>query len=180
MRKNISLKVNGQQYSLEVDAKDLLLHVIRERIGLTGTKEGCGTGECGACTVLIDGIPINSCLYLAVKAEGKEVLTIEGLGAAANLHPLQQAFIDNAAVQCGYCAPGMLLSAKALLDKNPDPSEREIREGIAGNICRCTGYVKIVKAVQQAAAELQQLERGVPSEPAFGSQGCLEPEESYR
>jgi carbon-monoxide dehydrogenase small subunit len=180
MRKNISLKVNGQQYSLEVDAKDLLLHVIRERIGLTGTKEGCGTGECGACTVLIDGIPINSCLYLAVKAEGKEVLTIEGLGAAANLHPLQQAFIDNAAVQCGYCAPGMLLSAKALLDKNPDPSEREIREGIAGNICRCTGYVKIVKAVQQAAAELQQLERGVPSEPAFGSLGCREHEGSYR
>ena len=159
MRKNISLKVNGQQYSLEVDAKDLLLHVIRERIGLTGTKEGCGTGECGACTVLIDGIPINSCLYLAVKAEGKEVLTIEGLGAAANLHPLQQAFIDNAAVQCGYCAPGMLLSAKALLDKNPDPSEREIREGIAGNICRCTGYVKVVKAIQQASTVMAASER---------------------
>ena len=158
MRRQINLKVNGQHYSLEVDAKDLLLHVIRERIGLTGTKEGCGTGECGACTVLIDGAPINSCLYLAVRADGKEILTIEGLGDPSDLHPLQQAFIDNAAVQCGYCAPGMLLSAKALLDRNPDPSEREIREGIAGNICRCTGYVKIVKAVQQAAAELRQPE----------------------
>jgi carbon-monoxide dehydrogenase small subunit len=180
MRKHISLKVNGQQYSLEVDVKDLLLHVIRERIGLTGTKEGCGTGECGACTVLLDGTPINSCLYLAVKAEGKEILTIEGLGDSSKLHPLQQAFIDNAAVQCGYCAPGMLLSAKALLDKNPDPSEREIREGIAGNICRCTGYVKIVKAVQQAAVELQRLEHGVHGDPALGSPGCLEHEGSYR
>jgi len=156
MRKNISLKVNGQPYSLEVDAKDLLLHVIRERLGLTGTKEGCGTGECGACTVLVDNVPMNSCLYLAVRADGKEILTIEGLGDASNLHPLQRAFIDNAAVQCGYCAPGMLLSAKALLDRNPRPSEGEIREGIAGNICRCTGYVKIVKAVEQAAAELCQ------------------------
>lgn len=155
MKKNITLKVNGQQHSLEVDSKDLLLQVIREQLGLTGTKEGCGTGECGACTVLIDGVPVNSCLYLAVRADGKEILTIEGLGTAANLHPLQQAFIDNAGVQCGFCAPGMLLSAKALLDRNPNPSDHEIREGIAGNICRCSGYVKIVKSVKQAATELQ-------------------------
>jgi carbon-monoxide dehydrogenase small subunit len=163
MKKNITLKVNGQSYSLDVDAKDLLLDVLREQIGLTGTKEGCGTGECGACTVLVDGTPVNSCLYFAIRAEGKEILTIEGLGTEAHLHPLQQAFIDNDGVQCGFCAPGMLLSAKALLDKNPNPTEHEIREGIAGNICRCSGYVKIVKAVQQAAAELlqQQLEQGI-------------------
>jgi carbon-monoxide dehydrogenase small subunit len=157
MKKNISLKVNGKQYSLEVDAKDMLLHVIREKIGLTGTKEGCGTGECGACTVLVDGTPVNSCLYFAIRADGREILTIEGLGTPAQLHPLQQAFMDNAGVQCGFCAPGMLLSAKALLDKNPNPTEHEIRVGIAGNICRCSGYVKIVKAVKQAAVELQQL-----------------------
>ncbi len=158
MKKNISLKVNGNTYALEVDAKDLLLYVIREKIGLTGTKEGCGTGECGACTVLIDGEPVNACLYLAVRAEGKDILTIEGLSDGFKLHPLQQAFIDNAAVQCGFCAPGMLLSAKALLAKNPDPSEREIRQGIAGNICRCSGYVKVVKAIRQAARVLQQEE----------------------
>ncbi len=152
MRKTISLKVNGESHTLEVDAKDLLLHVLREKLGLTGTKEGCGTGECGACTVLVDGVPVNSCLYLAVRADGKAVMTIEGLAEGGRLHPLQQAFIDQAAVQCGFCAPGMLLSAKALLDRNPQPSEREIREGIAGNICRCTGYVKVVKAIRQAAA----------------------------
>ena len=156
MKKNISLKVNGNDYSVTVDVKDRLLDVIREKIGLTGTKEGCGTGECGACTVLLDGEPINSCLCLAVSAEGKEILTIEGLGDIAHLHPLQQAFIENAAVQCGFCAPGMLLTAKSLLDKNPNPSDLEIREGIAGNICRCTGYVKIVKAIRQAAEVMQQ------------------------
>lgn len=156
MKKNVLLKVNGNTYDLVVDVKDLLLYVIREKIGLTGTKEGCGTGECGACTVLIEGEPVNACLHLAVRAEGKEILTIEGLSDGPKLHPLQQAFIDNAAVQCGFCAPGMLLSAKALLAKNPDPSEQEIRQGIAGNICRCTGYVKAVKAIQQAAAVLQE------------------------
>ena len=160
MKKHINLKVNGQSYALEVDAKELLLDVIRERIGLTGTKEGCGTGECGACTVLIDGEPVNSCLYLAVRAEGKGILTIEGLGQLSNLHPLQQAFIDNGSVQCGFCAPGMLLSAHALLMKNSNPSEREIREGIAGNICRCSGYVKIISAIKQAAVVLRQDGRG--------------------
>ena len=160
MKKHINLKVNGQSYALQVDAKELLLDVIRERIGLTGTKEGCGTGECGACTVLIDGEPVNSCLYLAVRAEGKDILTIEGLGELSNLHPLQQAFIDNGSVQCGFCAPGMLLSAHALLMRNANPSEREIREGIAGNICRCSGYVKIVTAIKQAAVVLRQDGRG--------------------
>ena len=154
MKKTISLKVNGRSYLLEVDAKDLLLDVIRENLGLTGTKRGCENGECGACTILIDGKAENSCLVLAVTADGKDILTIEGLSDGLTLHPLQQAFVDNAAVQCGFCAPGMLLSAKALLDDNPNPSEHEIREAIAGNLCRCSGYVKIVKAVRQAAAVL--------------------------
>jgi len=154
MKKTISLKVNGRSYLLEVDAKDLLLDVIREHLGLTGTKRGCENGECGACTILIDGKAENSCLVLAVTADGKDILTIEGLSDGLTLHPLQQAFVDNAAVQCGFCAPGMLLSAKALLDDNPNPSEHEIREAIAGNLCRCSGYVKIVKAVRQAAAVL--------------------------
>ncbi len=155
MKKSINLKVNGEEHLVAVDAKDRLLDVIRDKIGLTGTKEGCGTGECGACTVLINGEPVNACLYLAIRAEGKDILTIEGLGDPTHLHPLQQAFIHTAAVQCGFCAPGMLLSAKALLDKNPNPSELEIREGIAGNLCRCTGYVKIIQAIQLAAALLQ-------------------------
>ena len=154
MKKTISLKVNGRSYLLEVDAKDLLLDVIREHLGLTGTKRGCENGECGACTILIDGKAENSCLVLAVTVDGKDILTIEGLSDGLTLHPLQQAFVDNAAVQCGFCAPGMLLSAKALLDDNPNPSEHEIREAIAGNLCRCSGYVKIVKAVRQAAAVL--------------------------
>ena len=154
MKKIISLKVNGRRYALEVDAKDLLLDVVRENLGFTGTKRGCENGECGACTVLIDGKAENSCLVLAVTAEGKDILTIEGLSDGLTLHPLQQAFVDNAAVQCGFCAPGMLLSAKALLDGNPNPSEYEIREAIAGNLCRCSGYLKIVKAVQHAAAVL--------------------------
>jgi len=156
VKKTVSLMVNGTSYALDVDAKDLLLDVIREKLGLTGTKRGCENGECGACTVLIDGKAENSCLVLAVTADGKDILTIEGLSDGLTLHPLQQAFVDNAAVQCGFCAPGMLLSAKALLDGNPNPSEHEIREAIAGNLCRCSGYVKIVKAVQQAAAVLQR------------------------
>jgi carbon-monoxide dehydrogenase small subunit len=160
VKKQINLKVNGQSYALQVDAKDLLLDVIRDKVGLTGTKEGCGTGECGACTVLVDGEPVNSCLYLAVRAEGKDIRTIEGLGDLSKLHPLQQAFIKNGAVQCGFCAPGMLLSAQALLMRNSNPSEQEIREGIAGNICRCTGYVKIVNAIKQAAVVLRQDGRG--------------------
>lgn len=151
MAKKIVLNINSNDYYLEVEDNELLLDVIREKAGLTGTKHGCGTGECGACTVLIDGMPVNSCVYLAIRADGKKITTIEGLKDGDNLHPLQQSFINNAAVQCGYCAPGMLMSAKALLDGNLNPTESEIREGIAGNICRCSGYVKIVKAIEEAA-----------------------------
>jgi carbon-monoxide dehydrogenase small subunit len=154
MKKDITLIVNGESRQLQVDAKELLLQVLRERFGLTGTKEGCGTGECGACTVLLDDEPVNACLTLAVRADGKRIETIEGLAEGNNLHPLQRAFIDHAAVQCGFCGPGMLMSAKALLDRNPRPSEFEIREALAGNICRCSGYVKIVQAVRQAAEAL--------------------------
>ena len=162
MKKDITLTVNGESRQVRVDAKDLLLQVLRDNLGLTGTKEGCGTGECGACTVLVDGETVNACLYLAVRADGKHVVTIEGLADGARLHPLQRAFIDNAAVQCGFCGPGILLSAKALLDRNPHPSELEIRNGIAGNICRCSGYTKIVKAVRQAAEVMESERRNTP------------------
>ena len=158
MTRAVHFKLNDKPVSLNAGDDRKLLWALRTDTDLTGTKYGCGVGLCGACTVLVDGKPVRSCSYPLAEVAGKTVVTIEGLAKGGVLHPLQQAFIDNAAVQCGYCAPGMLLSAKALLDKNPDPSEREIREGIAGNICRCTGYVKIVKAVQQAAVELQQLE----------------------
>lgn len=153
---SIELKVNGKVNKLEVSSQELLVDVIRDRLLLTGTKKGCETGECGACTVLIDGMPVNSCIYLAAKANGKDIITIEGLGDPENLHPIQQAFIKNAAVQCGFCAPGMQLSAKALLDENADPSTNEIREAIAGNLCRCTGYVKIIESIKEAAAILQK------------------------
>jgi len=152
----IEMIVNNKSYNLEVEPEELLVDVLRERLGLTGTKKGCGTGECGACTVLIDGQPVNSCLYLAVRAHKKSIVTIEGLGQPDKLHPIQQAFIKNAAVQCGFCAPGMQLSAKALLDENPNPTEHEIREGISGNLCRCTGYVKIIKAIKEAAEILRK------------------------
>jgi carbon-monoxide dehydrogenase small subunit len=152
----IELNVNDKNYDLEVGPEELLVDVIRDRLGLTGTKKGCGTGECGACTVIIDGEPVNSCLYLAVRANKKSILTIEGLGQPDKLHPIQQAFIKNAAVQCGFCAPGMQLSAKALLDENPNPTDYEIREGISGNLCRCTGYAKIIKAIKEAAQILRK------------------------
>jgi carbon-monoxide dehydrogenase small subunit len=152
----IELRVNGQLHQVVVKPQDLLVDVLREQIGLTGTKKGCGTGECGACTVLIDGRPVNACLVIAVRAQNKEILTIEGLGTPEHLHPLQEAFIMNAAVQCGFCAPGMLLAAKALLDKNRFPTEREIRQALSGNLCRCTGYAKIVQAIQSVAQAMAQ------------------------
>lgn len=160
MGKKIVLNVNEKDYSLEIEDNEILLDTIREKIGLKGTKYGCGTGECGACTVLIDGAPVNSCIYLAIRAEGKKIITVEGLKKGDTLHPLQQSFIDNAAVQCGYCAPGMLMSAKALLDINPNPTEKEIREGIDGNICRCSGYVKIIKAIDEAAKKMAYKDEG--------------------
>jgi xanthine dehydrogenase iron-sulfur cluster and FAD-binding subunit A len=147
----IPLRVNGRPETVKVKPQALLLDVLRDQLGLVGTKHGCGTGECGACTVLLDGQPINACLMLALQAQNREITTIEGLGTPEDLHPLQQAFVTHGAVQCGYCAPAMLLSAKALLAQNPAPTEREIRTAIAGNICRCTGYVKIVESVRAAA-----------------------------
>ena len=150
MKQLITLVVNGEQYEVVVEPRETLLDVIRDKVGLTGTKKGCDTGDCGACTVILDGRAVNSCLVLAVEARNKSILTIEGL-AEKELHPLQKAFVEHGAIQCGYCTPGMILTAKALLDENPNPSEWEIREGIAGNLCRCTGYVKIVEAIKAVA-----------------------------
>lgn len=143
----ISFNVNNQDFNVEVPVNRTLLEVLREDLGLTGVKKGCTLGECGACTVLVNGLPVNSCLAMAVDMAGKKIITIEGL-AQEKLHPLQQAFIDSGAVQCGFCTPGMILSAYALLQENNAPSSEEIIEAISGNICRCTGYVKIIEAVQ--------------------------------
>lgn len=148
MIKIIKLTVNGELYQLEIRPDLRLLDVLRDELNLTGVKEGCSEGECGACTVLIDGEPVNSCLVLIGQVEGANITTIEGLKDGEKLHPLQEAFIKAGAVQCGYCTPGMILSAKALLDKNPDPDIEDIKKGISGNLCRCTGYKKIVEAVK--------------------------------
>jgi aerobic-type carbon monoxide dehydrogenase small subunit (CoxS/CutS family) len=147
----VSVDVNGQLYEREAEARKLLVHFLRDDLDLTGTHVGCDTGNCGACTVLLDGVLVKSCMLLAVQAHGARVETVEGLAADDKLHPLQQAFSDRHALQCGYCTPGMLLSAKYLLERNPNPSEREIRRAIQGNICRCTGYVNIVDAIAAAA-----------------------------
>jgi carbon-monoxide dehydrogenase small subunit len=155
VRRELHIRVNGDDYHLLVDTHRTLLEVIRDEIGLTGTKNGCGQGECGACTVLLDGEPVNSCLVLAHEAEGQDVLTIEGLGSGDKLHPVQRAFVETGAIQCGYCTPGMVLTAKALLDHNPSPTRAEILEGLKGNLCRCTGYVKIVEAVEAASCLLE-------------------------
>jgi carbon-monoxide dehydrogenase small subunit len=148
---NLQLSINGKSYNVNPLPGETLLTVLRDRLNLTGTKDGCGEGVCGACTMLLDGDPVSSCLLLAPYAEGKEITTIEGLGSDGKLHPLQKAFLDNGAFQCGYCTPGMILMAKALLDRTPRPSEEEIRDFMAGNICRCTSYVEIVGAVKQAS-----------------------------
>ena len=154
MRYPLTLRVNGTDYRMRVAADRSLLRAIRDDVGLTGTKEGCDDYECGACMVLVDGRPVNSCSYLALQAGGREVTTIEGLASGGVLHPLQRAILHEGGVQCGYCTPGMLMSAKALLDADPDPSEFEIQQGLSGNLCRCTGYTKIVQAVEAAAREL--------------------------
>ena len=153
MESNNTMKliVNGQTCEIPANPNRTLLDVLRYELGLTGTKEGCSTGNCGACTVLVDGKAVNSCLVLAVEMEGKEVVTIEGLSEPGKLHPLQQAFIDEGAVQCGFCTPGVILSAKAFLNSNPHPTENQVRQAIAGNLCRCTGYDKIVRAILRAA-----------------------------
>jgi carbon-monoxide dehydrogenase small subunit len=147
MKYLLTLTVNGEKVALEIPPHRTLLDLIRNDLGLTGTKEGCGNGECGACTVLMDGQPVNACLVLALQAQGKEITTIEGLSRGGRLHSIQEAFISQGAIQCGFCTPGMVLSVKALLDRNPRPEEREIRETLSGNLCRCTGYQKIVEAV---------------------------------
>lgn len=156
MMSEISFLLNGSEVKVRVDGYLRLIDVLREPLGLVGTKEGCGEGECGACTVLVDGCAVNSCLYPVLEAEGKSVVTIEGLlGPDNRLSPIQLAFVEHGAIQCGFCSPGMILSAKALLDSNPDPSEEEIRAALQGNLCRCTGYVQIIEAVKQAAHRIR-------------------------
>ena len=156
MKHDIKLRVNGDVYLLQVDSRRTLLEVLREQLGLTGTKEMCNKGDCGGCTVLLDGRAVLSCMMLAVEADGKEILTIEGLaGKEYQLHPLQKAFVDHGAIQCGYCTPGFIMSAKALLDRNMDPTPDEIKRAISNNICRCTGYVQIVEAIEAAAKEMR-------------------------
>jgi carbon-monoxide dehydrogenase small subunit len=154
----INLTVNGDTYTVVVKANATLTSVLRDELDLTGTKKGCEMGDCGSCTVLLDGKPVDSCLVLAVEADGREVLTIEGVAKHGELDRLQASFVDKAAVQCGYCTPGMILSAKALLARNPNPTEPQIRAAIAGNLCRCTGYVNIVKAIQAAAGQEADVE----------------------
>jgi carbon-monoxide dehydrogenase small subunit len=149
--KTISVEVNGTTYEREVEARRLLVHFLRDDLDLTGTHVGCDTGNCGACSVIVDGTRLKSCMMLAIQADGASIETVEGLGADGELAPLQQAFGEHHALQCGYCTPGMLMSAKALLDENPEPTEGEIRRAIQGNICRCTGYVNIVEAIAAAA-----------------------------
>jgi len=153
---SIQLTVNGQLHLLRVSGSATLLEVLRDQLHLTGTKDGCSEGDCGACTVIMDGQAVKSCLVLAVQADGSQITTVEGLALDSDqAHPLQEAFVEAGAVQCGYCTPGMLMAAKALLDANPEPTRDEIRAALAGNLCRCTGYAKIVTAVEQAARQLR-------------------------
>ncbi len=151
MKHKISFVINGEAKEVEIEPNRTLLKMLREDLDLIGTKEGCGAGECGACTILVDNKAVNSCLMLAVEADGKEILTIEGLSNGINLDPLQESFIKHNALQCGYCTPGMVMSAKALLNRNPHPTEGDVKEALAGNLCRCTGYQRIVDAVLDVA-----------------------------
>jgi carbon-monoxide dehydrogenase small subunit len=155
MNKQIRFTLNGRSISRAIPAHRLLLDLLRDEIGMTGTKEGCGTGDCGACTVYLNGKPVNSCLILSGELDGAEIVSIEGLKIGPELHPLQQTFLQDGGAQCGYCTPGMLMMAKALLDENQDPSEEDIRYALSGNLCRCTGYAKIIEAVRDAAAMLR-------------------------
>jgi len=152
----LEMILNGQEHSVDVEPGDLLANVLRDKLGLIGTKISCGEGECGSCTVLVDGISVTSCIYPALKTQGREVTTIEGLAEDGELHPIQQAFIDKTAPQCGYCIPGMVMSAKALLDENARPTWEEVEEGISGNLCRCTGYYQIIEAIELAAQRLAE------------------------
>ena len=156
---HISTTINGEPVEFLCENRQSLLEVLRDVLQLTGSKEGCNNGNCGACTVLLDGVPVNSCLVLGVEAEGANITTIEGIAEESHLHPIQQCFLENAALQCGICTPGFIVAAKALLDRNPNPSEHDIRFELAGNLCRCTGYDKIVRAVQAAAKNMQEAAR---------------------
>lgn len=149
--KKIDIKINGNHYKLKIDENMRLIDLLRDELRLTGTKEGCGEGECGACTVIMNGETVNSCIVMAFQAHKKEIITIEGLSIGNEIHPIQKAFLEEGAVQCGFCTPGMILSAKALLDKNPSPNKNDIKEAISGNLCRCTGYNKIVDATLRAS-----------------------------
>ncbi len=170
MKQQIVTKINGQQHVLQVSPRKTLLAMLREQLQLTGTKEGCGTGDCGACTVLLDGQPVNSCLVLGVEIDGREVITIEGLDNDGELHPVQEALVERGGMQCGFCTPGIALNGAALLQDNPDPDEAQIRRALAGNLCRCTGYVKIVEAIQEAARKWREKSatRTPAPEPADG------------
>jgi carbon-monoxide dehydrogenase small subunit len=156
MKTEVAFNLNNTEVTIAIDGHMYLIDILREALGHTGTKEGCGKGECGACTVIVEGQSVNSCLYPAPEVEGKNVITIEGLRGPGNkLSAIQQAFVDCGAIQCGFCTPGMIMSTKALLDTNPNPTEEEIREALTGNLCRCTGYVQIIEAVKQAALRLK-------------------------
>lgn len=154
MKHRIHLTVNGESYELLVEPYQTLVDIIRDEVGLTGTKKGCGSGECGSCTIILDGKPVNSCLILGVEVDGSEILTIEGLRQGEELHPIQKAFIHFGAIQCGFCTPGMIISAKALLDICPNPTEEQVKMAINGNLCRCTGYKKIIEAVMNVSSQI--------------------------
>jgi len=164
---DVTLKINGETRSAAVPPETTLLKMLRENFNLTGAKLGCDVGDCGACTVIVDGMSVNSCLMLAAQLEGREVLTIEGLATPDRLHPIQKIFEDCASLQCGFCGPGMIMSSKALLDANPNPSVAQIRDALAGNLCRCTGYTKMIEAVQESAKVL----RGTPARRAAKANG---------
>lgn len=157
MKREIDLKVNGDTYSIVIDTRETLLDALRYRLGFMGPKEGCGNGNCGSCTVELSGMIVDSCLVFAVEADGAEVTTVEGVAVDGKLHPVQQAFVENGALQCGFCTPGFIMSAKALLEHNPNPTEQEIRLALSGNLCRCTGYDKIVRAVMAASQALSKV-----------------------
>jgi carbon-monoxide dehydrogenase small subunit len=157
MKREVDFKVNGERYSIIVDTRETLLDALRYRLGFMGPKEGCGNGNCGSCTVTLDGATVDSCLVFAVEADGAEVTTVEGVAVDGKLHPVQQTFVENGALQCGFCTPGFIMSAKALLERNPNPSEQEIRLALSGNLCRCTGYDKIVQAVMAASQALSRV-----------------------
>ena len=154
MSYRVKLKVNGQDYELEVKSDERLVDVLRERLNLTGTKKGCEVGVCGSCTVIVDNMAVNSCLMLALEADGKNITTIEGIARGGKLNPIQKAFVEHGAIQCGFCTPGMVMSVKALLDENKNPNEDEIKKHLVGNLCRCTGYKKIIEAAKSAAKEM--------------------------